>query len=148
MKKQILLCSTLLSLSAIALAKPPILSNEDKVHINNIVEDLKKDECSPMLDKVKVYRGVSTEYGKMTVVTLPAEGCGGGNNWSNYFKVFYQNKSTELNSYPIIENVKIKENIVKVTGIDYKDTDPHCCPTLKKTWIYKLEEGELIEIKK
>lgn len=43
-------------------------------------------------------------------------------------------------------NVKVINGKIIVTSYDFKDSDPHCCPSLRKTTSYKIKDRVLTKI--
>lgn len=147
MKK--LMCAMLFStLSLTAHAAP--LSGKDKSYVNELKKELVAAQCSVLTKEAQVYSAKTQQYGQVSVVVVPAEGCGGGNNWATYFKVFYNDgkNSTEYSAAPMVDNVKIKENVIMLSSTTYAEDDPRCCPSLHEETKYKFSGNKLTVLKK
>ena len=124
------------------------MNKEQQTNFNVLKKELLASQCVIQKD-VKAYSAKSTEYGIVTVITVSAEGCGGGNNWATYYQVFYNDGKSHFPSaaLPVIDNVIVRENVIHFESTEYADSDPRCCPSLKKQTTFKIDNNKLVPIK-
>lgn len=77
------------------------------------------------------------------------------NNTLIYFKILLQNggKLEETGEIygggrcegPILTIREIKKGVIRFTGSEYADGDPCCCPSVKKDYAFKLEDGKIVK---
>lgn len=142
---------TAVMLSAIACSAyaAPKLSAQEKGYVAQLKKTLTASQCTPLMNDVRVFSSKSMEYGTISMVVLPAEGCGGGNNWATYFQVFYNDgkNKTDYEAVPVVDNVIIRENVFKLEATTHGEDDPRCCPSQHESWFFKLEDGKLTPFK-
>lgn len=106
-----------------------------KIEIQNEVKALSADGCQINKNKIKV---IYSKNNKNVLVSVPYEGCGGGNNWGAITTIYsdYQNnrwlkkKSVEVSG---LDKVDLEgEDGFSITSTEYGKNDPHCCPSVKK----------------
>lgn len=76
------------------------------------------------------------------------------NNTLVYFKVLLQNggKLEEVGEIygggrcegPILEIKGIKKGVIHFTGSEYASGDPCCCPSIKKSYAFRVEGGKIV----
>lgn len=76
------------------------------------------------------------------------------NNTLVYFKILLQNggKLEEAGEIygggrcegPILEITEIRKGTIYFTGREYAEGDPCCCPSVKKEYTFRLENGKII----
>ncbi len=77
------------------------------------------------------------------------------NNTLIYFKILLQNggKLEETGEIygggrcegPILAIREIRKGVIYFTGSEYADGDPCCCPSIKKEYAFKLEDGKIVK---
>lgn len=142
---------TMLAVFAMSMAfstQAATLNKEQQVSFNILKKELLASQCVVQKD-AKAYSTKSTEYGLVTVITVSAEGCGGGNNWGTYYQVFYNDGKNHLpsGSLPVIDKVSVHENVIRFQSTEYADDAPRCCPSLKKETTFKIEGNKLVPVK-
>lgn len=147
MKK--IMCAMLFSALSVSVQAAQ-LSGKDKSYVNELRKELVASQCSVMTKEAQVYSANTQQYGRVSVVVVPAEGCGGGNNWATFFKVFYNDgkSSTESSAVPMVDSVKIKENVITLSSTTYAEDDPRCCPSLHEETKYKFNGNKLTALRK
>ncbi|MCY1310943.1 hypothetical protein D9M70_611870 [compost metagenome] len=76
------------------------------------------------------------------------------NNTLIYFKILLQNggKLEELGEIygggrcegPVLEIREIKKGIIYFTGSEYAPGDPCCCPSVKKEYAFRVDNGRIV----
>lgn len=124
----------------------PFISNAADVKVdaalNPEYKALKSEGCVVNKKGTKTYFS-GTGANESLLISVPFEGCGGGNNWGSIVKVFsnYQNgkwtKSKNVN-VTSAQNVKAQGNgEFVITSTEYGPADPHCCPSIHKKTVVK-----------
>lgn len=119
-------------------------ANEIQDPVGFMLHEAKAEQCDAKRSAAKVSKGVIDGLGEVTVVALPSEGCGGGNNWGTSIKAFYQGKVTNLGGAKSVERIVIKDNQVVINDTQLGDNDPDCCPTQHETLKYISINGKLV----
>lgn len=112
-----------------------------------MIKDAKASQCEVHTKQAKIVKGQIEGLGEVTVIALPMEGCGGGNNWGTTIQAFYQGKHTDSTGGAVIDNISIIDNKIVVKSTERGDNDPDCCPSQHVKTTYVINSGKLVQIK-
>jgi hypothetical protein len=107
--------------------------------------------CLVTLAKAPMHAGhVSGSSKPVTVVQYEVDSCGGGNNWQREFAALYDSGSG-IAAYQCddqlgqVDQAILAGGMISVQTRDYKPTDPHCCPSVRKSYRFVVSGNKLID---
>lgn len=85
------------------------------------------------------------------VLQVSYEGMGGGNNWGSFLYVLLADRSAPLLEEPevargVVDSVRVAGREIRVTTLEYRDGDGHCCPSGKDAFALRVERRRLVRV--
>lgn len=136
--KNILFVATLFASSSVFAMQP------DAVYLKQVSAQIKKNGCTPVKDGAKAHHITLKEKGNVTIVSMGAEGCGGGNNWNTTVQAFYEDGKTDMIHVPAVETITGKDDVITLQSLEYGEDDPRCCPSQVVKTSYRIKNNKLV----
>lgn len=113
----------------------------------------KEEDAEENVDARKIVCGDLDGDGKSeTAVLFTLESFNGSNLWRQYISVFagtaskldlIDTKTVGGKNYSLVKDVKVENESIELTSLDYRPEDASCCPSLPGREVLLLAQGHL-----